>query len=208
MKILIILFLTANICYADKYLESGLPSSTREWFSVDYSTTSKILSLKPRLLPSSNEAIFKRMVNLENLNYFKNKNNLLKNRMSQYINILKSLPVLLCLYIQKYNSGHKVNNEIMDMMIFTLHVQSLGLTLMNEFIPTIKKDDKYETRMKGVKTFSSSLTTAFVGAEVSLGERHLYTPQNLSKLLSTMKETLPLFLQVFSIKYQNSPFRA
>lgn len=88
------------------------------------------------------------------------------------------------------------------MLAFLLRTSAVGLDLTDEFLPTIPKDDKYATRMDGLKTVKSGLTTVFVGAEVSLTESNGFSSKDRSLLLEAMAATLPTLKRAFAPDYR------
>jgi hypothetical protein len=94
-----------------------------------------------------------------------------------------------------------VHEETVRVIAFALQTSALGVELVDEFLPTIPKDDKYAVRMEGLKKLNSGLTIQFVGAERSLSERHFYSPEDLSLLLDAMSSTLPLLKRGFPPGY-------
>jgi hypothetical protein len=78
-----------------------------------------------------------------------------------------------------------------------LQGSALGVELTDELLPTIQKDDRYETRMNGLKQMNSGLTTVFVGAEQTLADRKILSADDLSMILGAMESTLPRIKKAF-----------
>lgn len=104
-------------------------------------------------------------------------------------------------YATAANKGTNVHTEMAMQVSFMLRVAKVGTILVDEFIPTIQKDDKYEIRLAGLKRMYSGMTTMFVGAEASLSETSFYSPDDRSLLIQTMAEVLPAIKNAFPAGY-------
>lgn len=106
-------------------------------------------------------------------------------------------------YAVEANNGANLNREVAEQMAFSLKMATVMISLVDEFLPTIKKDEKYEIRIDGLRKMKMSMETVFSGAEESLGERKFYTDGDLAILLAAMSETLPRFNAVFSDDFRS-----
>ena len=77
-----------------------------------------------------------------------------------------------------------------------------GTKLVDEFMPTVPRDDKYPVRVNGLKQMNAGLTEIFAGAVTSLSETSFYTPEDLSLMLDAMAETLPSMKKSFAPDYR------
>src|SRR5262249_20787681 len=92
----------------------------------------------------------------------------------------------------------EIHHEVTALMAYMLLTVKETLIIVDEFLPTIPKDDTYEDRMKGLQTMKQGVTTVFSGAEVSLSETKIYDASDLSVLLRAMAECLPVVDRSFS----------
>ena len=105
-------------------------------------------------------------------------------------------------YLASANRGENVHSETAQLLAFMLRITTQGVSLTDEAMSIIPKDDKYAARMDAVKNMRSGLTTVFVGVEISLGETNFYTADDLSQLLDAMAETLPIAERMFTPDYK------
>jgi hypothetical protein len=102
----------------------------------------------------------------------------------------------MALYVRAVNSGEKVEKELADLLVFQLAVTSTAIELTEEFVPTIPKDEKYETRMAGLAKMKSGLATVLDGAIISLSERSVYSDQSVVKIARGVRDYYPRFISL------------
>ena len=74
-----------------------------------------------------------------------------------------------------------------------LHTCVVMLQLVDEFIPTLHKDDPtYAVRMQGLEQMKKGLATVVAGCIQSLRERDAYRDSELKRLIGYLVETLPV----------------
>jgi hypothetical protein len=106
---------------------------------------------------------------------------------------MDSTKSIMVLYVRAVNSGEKLEKELADLLVFQLAVTSAAIELTEEFIPTIPKDEKYETRMAGLAKMKSGLTTILDGAITSLSERSIYSDESIIKIARGVSDYYPRF---------------
>jgi hypothetical protein len=74
--------------------------------------------------------------------------------------------------------------------------------LMDEFMLTIPKDKNYAARMAGMQRAYGGLMKMFSGTADSLSETKLFSPADLTVLLTTMAETLPAMKKAFPAEFK------
>ena len=191
---------------ANIFLEAGIPAVSREWRGPDYTLTLNILSSGkiplPRLRDKQGTALIERITSRENFSFYRNKNLPIKSRFGDYGQLQSSANSILGLYSRAaINKGENLHEELTYLLAFMLHTTALGIELINEYVPTIPKDAKYETRMNGLKDIYSGATTQFVAAETSLSELSYFSRSDLSLILGAMTDTLPRIKQAFPQDY-------
>lgn len=187
---------------ADAFLESGIPASSREWLGADYEIAVRILTsgkLKlPRFSDPQGSAILSRITATENFSFHRNKSLPLRSRFEDYLKLQESTNTLAKAYFAASLKGERVNKEVSRLLAFLLLASVVGVDLMDEFVPTIPRDDKYAVRMDGLRQFRSGLTTQFVGAEMTLTEANGFSSDDRSAILEAMGATLPKLKGAFA----------
>jgi len=187
-------------------VDAGIPALDREWNGTDYAAAVAILKSGKVPLPSLSDkqgaALLQKLVSTQNLGFDQDKNVDINSRMPDFLKLLEGVSSLLGQYGAALNSGTKLHSECAQVMAFSLKVAELGVKLGNEFLATVPHDDKYATRMEGLKTYYSGMTTMFVGSEMSLSEKSTYTDDDLSLLLESMAQTLPGMKVAFTADYK------
>lgn len=190
---------------SDPFLAAGFPASDREWTGSDYGAVVQAIQTGraplPRLSDENARRYLERLTATKNLSLHRNKNVPLNQRMGDFLQIMDKVGTVLKTYLVQANAGQDLHAEMSRIMAFQLYVAALGVDLMNEFLPTVPKDDKYEVRMRGVKQMYSGLTSVFAGATTSLTETSFYSTNDISGLLRAMQDSLPTLMQAFSPDY-------
>jgi hypothetical protein len=189
------------------YLEAGAPASDRVWQGADYARTSEILSAGKVALPRLSEplgaALLKRFTSTDNFALHRNLALPIEARLSDYLGVQQATSTVLNLYLEVMVRGEmKVTSEMVQLVAFSLQLSSLGIDLVEEFLPKIPKDESYATRMDGLKQMYSGISTQFQGAETMLGESNIYSEPERSLLLDAMAATLPVLKKTFSQDYR------
>jgi hypothetical protein len=192
---------------ANVFVEAGVPATDREWTGTDYKLALATLATTKLSLPHFREkdgrAVLERMTAQENFSFHRNKTLPIEARMLDHVNLVQAMSAISKLYYEAANKGQDVHKEIAAVLAFTLQAAVPGMELVDEFLPTVPRDEKYAVRLDGLKKVKSGLTGMFVGAEASLGETKFYSAQDLSLLLETMAATLPRLKTALSAEYRN-----
>ena len=191
---------------SNRYLEAGIPDASHVWTGGDYERAVQIFSSGkvslPRLADPQGAALVRRMTSTENFAFHHNKGLPLQSRMEDYMKMYLGIPALLKLYhAEPAIGGAAPHQELAALMAFLLRGSALGVELMDEFLPTIPKDDQYESRMAGLKQMNSGLTGVFDWAEQTLADRQALSADlsadDLSVILEAMESTLPGIKKAF-----------
>jgi hypothetical protein len=178
-------------------IEKGCPSPDRQWQAKDYSAFYELLEKRtlslPRLNDEAGRAIISRLENVENLSFHHNHNLPLEARISDLLTLMDKSKSILARYLNAANSGEKVEKEVAHMIVFELAVASTAIELVDEFTPTIRKDEKYEIRMAGLAKMKNGLTTVLDGAITSLSERTFYSDESIAKMAVGIRDYYPRF---------------
>lgn len=191
---------------ANRYVENGIPSPSHEWYGQEYARAAELLTRETLALPiydgADGEKVFLRMISADNFSFARNRTIPLAQRMENFLTMQQAVNSITKKYALEANRGAKLNREICEQLAFSLRMCTVMFELVDEFLPTIKKDEKYEVRVDGLRKIKMSMETVFSVAEQSLGERSFYTDADIAIILTAMAETLPPFNAVFSEDYR------
>jgi hypothetical protein len=188
------------------FLAAGIPAPSREWHGSAYEQAAQILAsgsvALPRLSDAQGAALLQRITSTANFSYHRIRDVPIQARIEDYVRLLQGTNSILKLYYEAAIEGQDFYTEMATLMAFLLHVSALGVELADELIPTIPQDDTYAARMEGLRRMNSGLTSVFVGAETTLTESHIYSPEDLSIVLDAMARTLPRIKKAFPPDYR------
>jgi len=196
----------SNVFAANKYLEAGIPASDRQWNGVDYLEAadkfSKGIVDLPTMADKEGTALFKRIVSVSNLELCKGKTTSPEIKIKTYMGILAGAQKIFIMYIEKRKYSEKMNDEISAFSSFILDAAVVGENVVNEFIPTIPKNDaNYDKRMAGISKVGDAFTQIFVAAERSLSDTN-FTSSNINTIAIAMSRTLPVLKSRFSANFK------
>lgn len=187
------------------FLEAGIPAASRAWSGPDYQRAAEILAAGkvplPRLSDPQGTALLGRMTSMENLALERDPKLSLQSRMEDFVPLQQGASSLLKQYLAAGARGG-FRPEMARLAAFLVRSSALGVELVTEMIPTLPKDERYATRMAGVKQMNDGMTTVFVGCEQMLTPSNHFAPEDLSILLEAMAETLPRVKKTFSADYR------
>jgi hypothetical protein len=188
----------------DPFLAAGIPAVSRAWSGPDYQRAAAVLAAGkvplPRLSDPQGAALLGRMTSLENLALERDPKLSLQARLEDFIPLQQGASSLLKQYLAAGARGG-FRPETARLAAFLVRSSALGLELVTEMIPTVPKDEKYATRMAGVKQMNDGMTSVFVGCEQMLTPSNHFAPEDLSILLAAMAETLPRVKKTFSADF-------
>ena len=182
--------------------EAGIPPVDRVWRGEDYqkmvaAVKSSAVAL-PTLQDKAGAALLKRITSAENLEFNGNKKLPIKERLPDFMGKLQSTSVLLRLYGTEAQKRPALHAEVTMFLVHGINLGALGPELMDEFLPTVPKDDKYQNRMEGVAKVKAGMAEMFTGVETSLSEVNFYRPGDFSLMLEAMAATVPRYAPVLS----------
>lgn len=203
--------LAAPASAADAWLEAGVPATSRTWQGADYMAAAAALSAEsvplPRYADADGARVLERVSALENFSFHRNRTLPIQSRLEDYLQLQEGANAVLKRYVTETTAtGERFNAELASLVAFLLHASSLGMELVDEFVPTLPRDDTYATRMEGMARMSSGLATVFVGAETTLRELHYYTQEDLSRVLSAMAASLPRIAPILPADFRQEMY--
>jgi hypothetical protein len=203
--------LSVSLFGANRLVERGAPAPSHEWQGADYKTLLDLLQSGavdlPTLADKDGSEIFARLVDTENLRFAQNRTLPLQTRLDDFMQMMGAANAITKIYIAKTGSGENLHRELAHQVGFSLHLTAALLDLVDELLPTIPKDDRHAVRMEGMKKVKSGAELVFRGAAVSLGERKIYTDQDVAHMLAAMSRTLPRMKTAFSDNFRTEASR-
>ena len=191
----------------DQYIEIGMPAHDRIWGGDDMKRAADVLAVialnNPNNLPryqsqNSGEA-FDRLNADENLNLYRNRSLPLEMRFYDALNHIESSNQIFNIYLVAFNQRAVGDSELVDMSGSLLRMSVVMLQLVNEFLPTLDKEDPtYPVRMNGLQQMKSGLASVVAGNMQTLTESHAFRTSELKRLIGYMKDTFPDILPELS----------
>ena len=178
------------------------PAVNRVWAAADYHDLSELIKSGKLPLPTlqdpSTRPVFERVVNLKNLDLAANKSLPVGTRLQEMLGVLDGSRVLLVAYVTGAQAGKPYERELAKMQAFMLAVATSSLAVANEFLPTIPKDDKYQTRLAGFEQMKQGFRTMVGGVIQSVGETTFYSKESTIELAQAVITYLPSMQQVLT----------
>ena len=187
----------------EEYIRLGLPGQDREWSGDDMVKAEKVLASLtqkgyrnlPRYKSERSGEVFARLTSAQNLEQFRNGSLPLEARFPQFFNYLQASNQILSLYVSAFLKKEARDSELVELVGAEFRSTVVMLELIDEFLPTIKKDDpSYQVRMQGLEQTKRGLASAVAGGLQMLTERENYRGSELARLVGYMQETLPLIV--------------
>jgi hypothetical protein len=201
---------------ADEYIALGMPAYDRVWTGQDMSTSASRLqalaTTAPQQLPRFNSSrsgpMFARIVARDNLDFFRSRSLPLASRFPQAIEYVESLNAILKVYLSASAANQVTSDDLIELMGAELRAIQVGLELVDEFLPTLSKDDpKYPVRMAGLDRMRQGLAGVVAGVITTLTEDQVYRVDARSKLLGYCRETFPSIVPKLSAPSRSEVLR-
>jgi len=188
---------------SDEYIRLGLPAYDRVWFGNDMARVQKVLTSLaqddyrhlPRYKSERSGDVFARLTSPQNLELFRDRSLPLEARFPQALNHLQVTNQILKLYLSGFVKNEIADSELVELMAAQFRSSVVMLELVDEFIPTIKKDDPtYQVRMQGLEKIRLGLAGLVASGLQTLTERKSYRKSELIRLVAYMQESFPLIV--------------
>ena len=210
MKIAVIAILFLSFCSRAiatiDYVAHGMPATDRDWNGAEIETFARVIRSKvvplPRLSEKEGAEQFRRLVSEANFGLARDTAIPLDGRIPDFLRFIQAQRDIMMQYVTEANQGADLHREVTELMCYMLKSSTVMIKLSDELVPTIKKDSTFEIRMDGLKKMKNAMAVAFTGAEESLSERNFYDAADLSRLLKTMTDCLPIFAATFSNEFR------
>lgn len=188
---------------SEEYLRLEMPAQDREWSGDDMVKAEKILASLvqkgyrqlPRYKSERSGEMFARLTSPQNLALFKNRTLPLEARFPQFLNFYQANNRVFKLYLAGFLKKDVGGSELVELMGAEFRFSVILLELVDEFLPTIKKDDPgYEYRMQGINQMKQGLASVVLGGFKTLTEMENYKKSELLRLVIYMQETFPMLI--------------
>jgi hypothetical protein len=180
-----------------------MPAHDREWSGDDMVKAHKILSSLsqkgsrklPRYKSDRSGEFFARLTSPQNFELFKNRTLPLDARFPQALDYFQACNQVSKLYLAGFLKKDVRDSELVELMGAQFRLIVVALDLVDEFLPTIKKDDPtYQDRMQGLDRMKRGLASVVAGGLQMLTEREEYRGSELARLVGYMQETFPVIV--------------
>jgi hypothetical protein len=180
----------------------AVPALDRAWGAAEYRDLNELIKSGKAPLPTltdpATRPVFERVVNLRNLDVAANKSLPVGARLQEMLGVLDGTRTLLVAYVTQAQAGKPHERELAKMQVFMLAVATASLNVANEFLPTIPKDDRYQTRMAGFEQMRQGFRTMVGGVVQSVAETTFYSKESTIELVQGIIAYLPSMQQVLS----------
>ena len=113
-------------------------------------------------------------------------------RLSQAIDYTRAINQVFKLYMSAFLKNFVRDSELIELTGAQLRLTVVVLELVDEFVPTLKKDDpEYQVRMQGLEQIKQGLAIVVAGVLQTLTVRDSNRGNELARLVGYMQETLP-----------------
>jgi hypothetical protein len=187
----------------EDYIALGLPAYDRDWSGEDMARAKKILGTVaqkgyqqlPRYKSTRSERVFSRLTSPANLVFYKSRDLPVSTRMVEANKYFEANNGILKVYFAGFLKDEVGDGEIIELLEMQLRTSVVLLELIDEFIPTLNKDDpSYQVRMQGLERVKKGLAGLIAANLQTLTERENYRKSELVRLVGYMKETFPVLV--------------
>ncbi len=149
----------------------------------------------PRYKSERSAEVFARLTSPQNFGLFRNRSLPLEARFSQLLDYYQASNQILKLYLSAFLKKDVRDSELIELMGAQLRSTVVVLELVDELLPTLKKDDpSYQVRIQGLEQMKRGLASVVAGGLQTLTEREIYRASELARLVDYMQETFPLIV--------------
>jgi hypothetical protein len=177
------------------FAESDYPATDHAWSGTDYQDFNTAVDAKKVPLPLLSDPVgrpvFERIVSLENLDVGRDNSLPLLTRLQRVVALTEGVRKVLVAYITEANNGKPRERELARLQVYMLAQAAIELRLAQEFIPTLAKDNTYETRMAGFAKMKGGMRTEVSGIIQSTGETTFYSKESLLGIIEGLTTYLP-----------------
>ncbi|MBN2583352.1 MAG: hypothetical protein JXL80_09795 [Planctomycetes bacterium] len=190
-----------------EYIEAGVPDCGRDWLSADVQKAAEALaaieSRQPGSLPRCHSQrsgrLFDRITSCGNLQILTDHSQTILVRMQLWLGYSEAANRITKLYLAAFAAGQVADEEMIEMSRTTLSTMAIGMDLVDEFLPTLDKNDPtYAVRMEGLEKFRAGAAHVVMGCLIVVDQPEYYREELRGRLLEYMKETCPSILRTMT----------
>jgi hypothetical protein len=180
---------------------SPYPPADRLWNSADYRALMDIVGSGQAPLPTladpSGKAVFGRMVNVENTALWRAPKPA-GAHMEEMAATLEAVNALLRAYMKEAQRGKPYEGELARLMVYIFTMTSMSIGVADEFIATIPKNDRYETRMAGLRQMQQGSRTVFAAMVQNIAETRFYSKASTLEMAGSVVTHVPSFQRILT----------
>jgi hypothetical protein len=186
---------TLLVAQAELAQKPVYPASDRAWNAADYRDLNELIKSGKAPLPTLadpvSRPVFERLVNLQNLEIARSKSLPIGSRLQEILGMFDVTRTLVAGYIAEAQKGKPYERELAKVQVYLLAQSSVILDVVNEFLPTIPKDNKYQARMAGFEKMKQGMRTIMAGVIESTSETGFYSKESTLELVQGIITYLP-----------------
>ena len=178
------------------------PDLDRPWTSVDYrDLAERIVAGRvplPTLAEPAARRAFERMISLDNLAVVRNKSAPIASRVPEMLAMISATRTLMLGYVDEAKRGRPYERELARLQVYVLAQASTVVGLVDEFLPTVKKDANYESRMAGLANMRSALRSVTSGIVESTTDTRFFSKASTLEQVSGLERHLPVLHRILT----------
>lgn len=189
----------------NRYVEAGVPATTRTWDAADYARTLGILKKSaglPFYKDPDGRALLDRITSRDNLAPLRDTRQPLAGRLDLASDILDRSGDILQLYVDEMEKKGRGQSEFANLTAFILRGTQEIVLLLGEVRTSQPGSTDAEDARKGLNTMKKDLVTLARSTELTLRTGKNLTPQDRQTLLAAMSDTLPAFAYAFDPEFR------
>ena len=183
---------------------SGYPPADRPWNSTDYRGLMDIVrsgqAPLPTLADPSGKPVFERMISVQNTALWAARKQEMSAgvRLQEIAATLEAVNALLMAYLSEAQKGKPYDREMAKLMVYVFTLTGTSIGVADEFIATMPKDAKYETRMAGLRQMQQGHRTVLAGMVQSIAETQFYSKASTLDMVGSVVTHLPSFQRILT----------
>ncbi len=182
------------------WIERGMPAPDRAWVMADYERAVEVLkpvakedaTRLPRRESAVSGDVFHRFVDPGNLTLGRSVTMDAQMRLQTDAGVMVGVGKLTLLYAGAYKGGLSFDEELVELMVYTLLVSREVIPLADDIVAKIPRDaPDRAVRLEGRDKMSAGLATIVSGCLDSLGAADGFRPAERLRLARALQEHLP-----------------
>ncbi|WP_166831012.1 hypothetical protein [Thalassoroseus pseudoceratinae] len=192
--------LADNSLTTEEYIRLGLPAPDREWIGSEFTGIAAIIgqlaqrdaTQLPRYQSPKSGDVFARLVSTENLEFYRNSQVPMQQRMPASLAHTQGLNTVFWNYLSLSAQQSGLSGEIVELAGAQMQLSLVIRELATELLPQLDPNDPtYPVRMEGYNRMKKGFAMTFTGCLQMLSETDRYEMKDLKRLLTHVQATLP-----------------